>query len=61
MAHLEGQVGELTFELAITRKDTGATERVRLTGFVNQEQLEALQRQGLISQGEKHDNGNASP
>ncbi len=41
--NLNGQVGELKFTIQITRKDTGKVEEVELTGFINEEQLKALQ------------------
>lgn len=42
MADLQGQVGELSFTVQVTRKETGKVEEYQLTGFVNEEQLKEL-------------------
>jgi len=40
---LNGQPGELHMTLQITRKETGNTEEVELIGYLDPEQLAALQ------------------
>ena len=50
MANLSGQVGELSFTLQITRKETGQTEEVQLVGFLDEQQRDALVEAGLIQQ-----------
>jgi hypothetical protein len=40
---LNGQPGELSLTLQITRAATGQTEEVQLTGYLDPEQLAALQ------------------
>lgn len=42
MADLEGQIGELSFNLQITRKETGQVEDYTLTGIVTNEIIEDL-------------------
>lgn len=41
---LEGSIGELSLTVQVTRKDTGKVEEYQLSGFVNEEQLRALQQ-----------------
>jgi hypothetical protein len=43
MADLSGVVGEVSFTLSITSKETGETRDIPMVGFVNEEQLKALQ------------------
>ena len=43
MIELGGKVGEVAMTLQITRKDTGKVEEVQLVGFINEDQLKALQ------------------
>ena len=43
MADISGQPGELQMTIQITRKDTGKVEEVDLVGYLNPEQLVALQ------------------
>ena len=43
MIELGGKVGEVAMTLQITRKETGKTEEVQLVGYLNEEQLKALQ------------------
>lgn len=50
MADLQGQVGEVSFTVQITRKETGQVEEYQMTGFVNEEQLKQLQAEGLIKE-----------
>lgn len=42
MADLQGQVGELSFTVQITRKDSGQVEEYQLVGYLNEEQLKGL-------------------
>lgn len=42
MPELQGQVGELTFTLQITRKDTGKVEEVQLIGKITDAQMKEL-------------------
>lgn len=44
MANLQGQVGELSFTMQITRKDSGKVEEYQMVGFVDEEQLKQLQQ-----------------
>ena len=48
MANLKGGFGELSFTVSVTSKETGEVKEYQLSGFVNQEQLEALQAEGLV-------------
>lgn len=43
MPDLQGAVGELSFTVQVTRKETGVVEEYQLTGFINEEQLKDLQ------------------
>ena len=43
MADLNGVVGELSFTVSVTSKETGETKTMDMVGFVNEEQLKALQ------------------
>jgi hypothetical protein len=43
MIELSGQVGELRFQVEITRKETGKIETYELVGFLNEEKLKELQ------------------
>jgi len=43
MIELGGQVGELRFQVEITRKETGKIETYELVGFLNEEKLKELQ------------------
>lgn len=52
MSNLQGQVGELRFTIEVTRKDTGKVETVEMVGFVNQEQLQQLQAEGMLQKTE---------
>jgi hypothetical protein len=42
MADLQGQVGELSFTVQITRKDSGQVEEYQMVGYLNEEQLKGL-------------------
>lgn len=42
MADLTGSIGELSFTVSITRKETGKTEEYQLVGVIDEEQLKAL-------------------
>ena len=48
MADLSGVVGEVSFTLSITSKETGETREIPMVGFVNEEQLKALQEAETI-------------
>lgn len=48
MPELQGAMGELSFTVQVTRKDTGKTEEVQMVGFINEEELKSLQAEGLI-------------
>ena len=41
--NLSGEVGELSFKVQITRKDTGKVEEYTLVGKITDEQLKELQ------------------
>ena len=41
--NLSGDVGELSFKVQITRKDTGKVEEYTLVGKITDEQLKELQ------------------
>lgn len=41
--NLSGEVGELSFKVQITRKETGAVEEYTLVGKITEEQLKELQ------------------
>lgn len=43
MVDLAGTVGELRFNVEITRADTGKVEVVELVGYIDEEKLKALQ------------------
>lgn len=43
MADLNGVIGEVSFTVSVTSKATGETKTVDMVGFVNEEQLKALQ------------------
>jgi ABC-type molybdate transport system permease subunit len=47
MADLSGVVGEVSFTLSITSKETGETRTIPMVGFVNEEQLKALQAETI--------------
>lgn len=55
MSHLNGQVGELSFTVQITRAATGKTEEVKLTSAITAEQLKQLQDANIIPK--ENDNG----
>jgi len=58
MSNLQGHVGELTFSVQVTRKDTGAVENYTLVGGVTEEQAKQL---GLSTETSKeHENGRHS-
>lgn len=42
MSQLQGQAGELSFTVQITRKDTGQVEEHQLIGRITADQAEAL-------------------
>lgn len=42
MADLQGQVGELSFTVQITRKDSGKVEEYQMVGYLDEEQLKGL-------------------
>lgn len=44
---LQGQLGELSFKVQVTRKDTGKVEEFDLVGIINQEQRAALEEAGF--------------
>ena len=48
MADLQGNVGEVTLTLQVTRKETGKVETIEMVGFVNPEQLKQLQADGTL-------------
>ena len=48
MANLQGAVGEVSFTVSVTSKETGETKEFQMSGFVNEEQLKALQAEGLV-------------
>lgn len=48
MADLQGAVGEVSFTIQVTRKDTGVVEEYKAVGFVNEEQLEQLKAEGFV-------------
>jgi len=43
MIELGGKVGEVAMTLQITRKETGKVEEVQLVGYLDENQLKALQ------------------
>lgn len=43
MDNLSGQVGELRFQVQITRKETGKVETYELVGFLDETKLEEFQ------------------
>lgn len=43
MSDLNGVVGEVSFTVSVKSKETGETKTVDMVGFVNEEQLKALQ------------------
>jgi hypothetical protein len=43
MTALEGSLGEVTFTLEITRKETGKVETVDMVGFVELEKLKEIE------------------
>ncbi len=43
MSDLKGVIGELTFTMQITRKDTGKIEEYKMVGVVDDEKLKSLQ------------------
>jgi len=43
MADLTGEVGELSFTVQITRKETGKVEEYQLVGKITDEQLKELE------------------
>lgn len=47
MADLSGVVGEVSFTMSITSKATGETRTIPMVGFVNEEQLKALQAETI--------------
>lgn len=42
---LQGQIGELSLTVQVVRKETGKVEEYQLTGFLDEDQLKALQAQ----------------
>lgn len=42
MADLQGHVGELSFTVQITRKDSGQVEHYQMVGYLNEEQLKEI-------------------
>lgn len=48
MSDLSGKVGELSFTVQVTRKDTGVTEEVTLIGVIDEEQRRQLEEAGII-------------
>ena len=50
MIALQGSVGEVALTLQITRKETGQVEEVQVTGFIDEQQRDALIEAGLIQQ-----------
>lgn len=46
--NLKGAVGELHMTIQITRAATGKTEEYKLVGFLDEEQRDALVREGVI-------------
>jgi hypothetical protein len=50
MADLSGVVGEVSFTLSITSKETGETRTIPMVGFVNEEQLKDLQEAETIKE-----------
>jgi hypothetical protein len=42
MSNLQGHVGELTFNVQVTRKATGKVEEYQLVGGITDEQAQAL-------------------
>ena len=43
MANLEGSVGELSFTISIVSKETGEIREIPMVGFLDEDQLKALQ------------------
>jgi hypothetical protein len=43
MADLNGSVGELSFTISITSKETGETREIPMVGFLDESQLNILQ------------------
>lgn len=54
MPELQGAIGEVGITLQITRAETGKTEEVELVGFVNEEQLKALQAAEYVRCNSRH-------
>ncbi len=42
MADLQGQIGELSFTVQITRKDSGQVEHYQMVGYLDEEQLKEI-------------------
>ena len=43
MIELGGQVGELRFQVEVTRKETGKVETYELVGFLDEDKLKEIQ------------------
>ena len=43
MIELGGQVGELRFQVEVTRKETGKVETYELVGFLDKDKLKEIQ------------------
>lgn len=48
MSDLQGQAGEVQMTITITRKATGETETHEMIGFLDAEQLQQFQADGLV-------------
>ena len=48
MANLSGIIGEVSFKVSVTSKETGETKAYDMVGFVDEKQLKALQEEGLV-------------
>lgn len=51
MSDLQGQVGELSFTVQITRKETGKVEEYKMVGAIDAEQLKTIEQQQQKEQG----------
>ena len=56
MSNLHGNVGELTFSVQITRKDTGAVEEHTLVSGITEEQAQQLGLSTETSKENEHGN-----
>jgi hypothetical protein len=45
MSNIAGKVGELRFTVQVTRAETGKVEDYELVGFIDPEQLKAIQEE----------------